>query len=215
MKQAAVTEAVHTLKAQGTRVSVRTIHAMLGGSFRDISKMLRGAEVSAEPLADDDAGDRAVETAAPAPAPVPAQGRIMLAHQAVHAAEQATNDAATALDAARAQLLALLPQRPQPDADPHRAQLRAQAAQQQRRYDAARADLLALRVEDSRLRARALELRRSVIPSARRDAAEATHRLGIVEQEAAFQIAAATHQVQRTARAIAAAEAELAALIGE
>jgi Plasmid replication region DNA-binding N-term len=44
-----VTTAVRTLRAQGERISVRSVHAIVGGSFRDISKLLR--EARATPVA--------------------------------------------------------------------------------------------------------------------------------------------------------------------
>ena len=41
MDQATVHAAIQTLRQQGQQVSVRNVHRLTGGSFRDISRLLR------------------------------------------------------------------------------------------------------------------------------------------------------------------------------
>ncbi len=61
MDHQTVTDAVRTLRAQGERVSVRTVHGITGGSFRDVSRLLR------ELLADDELADLEAEVTEPTP----------------------------------------------------------------------------------------------------------------------------------------------------
>ena len=81
MDAADVQHAVTALKAQGTRVSVRAVHAMIGGSFRDISHWLRDVAAEGDGLDPDEefAGD-----SDEAPRPLTP---LQQAQAAVHAAE--------------------------------------------------------------------------------------------------------------------------------
>jgi len=49
-KLLAVTRAVQQLQAQGERASVRKVHRLVGGSFRDIARLLRALPVEETPL---------------------------------------------------------------------------------------------------------------------------------------------------------------------
>jgi len=49
MHPATIAEAIGTLRQQGQRVSVRAVHALTGGSFRDISAHLRRLVTTKEP----------------------------------------------------------------------------------------------------------------------------------------------------------------------
>ncbi len=57
MDAASVQQTVTELKAQGGRVSVRAVHAMIGGSFRDISRWLRDVAAEGDEMEADDEFD--------------------------------------------------------------------------------------------------------------------------------------------------------------
>jgi hypothetical protein len=55
MDATAVQHAITALKAQGERVSVRAIHARIGGSFRDIHRLLRDVAAESDEVEADEA----------------------------------------------------------------------------------------------------------------------------------------------------------------
>jgi DNA repair ATPase RecN len=66
MDATAVQHAITALKAQGGRVSVRAIHAKIGGSFRDIHRLLRDVAAEGDEVeADDEVAGGPAETSRP------------------------------------------------------------------------------------------------------------------------------------------------------
>jgi hypothetical protein len=224
MDQQIVTDAVRTLRTRGERVSVRAVHSFTGGSFRDLSRLLRN---TGEFLADEEVAD--IEAEATEPTPPPSLGRIVEAFQAAQAAEQAAGEASAVRNDTRDRLRALVAQRPMPATDPNLvadsvaarlehdalvAQVSEEARQLEKIVESHMTTTRALRAEWRKLQGRAQELREHVLPSARRDAAAARQRLSVLERDLANQLEMARRHVQRTERAIVVADAELQALTG-
>jgi hypothetical protein len=216
-----VINAVRTLRADGQRVSIRAVHGITGGSFRDLSRLLK------ELLADDEIADLEAETTELAP--TPSVGRLVEAYRAIQAAEQKAGEAQRVLNETRDRLRDALGTRPFPATDPsvvadsvaarvvHEAivvQLREEVAQLERIVQAHMSDARTCRREWESLQARAQQLRDSVLPRVRRDAAEARQRLGRLERDLHHQLEMARSQVQSMERAIVVAEAEWRALTG-
>jgi hypothetical protein len=221
MDHQTVTDAVRTLRAGGQRISVRAVHGITGGSFRDLSRLLR------ELLDDDERA--ALEAETTELAPTPSVGRLVEVSHAIQAAEQAAGDASRVLLETRERLRRLLGTRPHPATDPHvvaasvaaRAehdQLVARTGEELQQLDrivqAHQARARALREEWQALQTRAQQLRDSVLPRVRRDAAEARQRLRQLERDLTHQVELARSQVQSMERAIVMAETEWRALTG-
>jgi len=219
-----VTEAVRELRARNERVSVRAVHALTGGSFRDLTKLLRDAT---EFMSDDEVA--ALEAEAPEPPPPP-PGQLVIAHKACQAAAQAVGEVQNLLDATQDRLRSLQRQRPASTTDPHlvsdvvAAQLNHEAevlAVQrevealQRILDGRRAEQAALKEDYRRLCERANQLRQYDVPILQRRIVEVRHELTVRERDAAHQIALARRRVEGAEHALAAAAAELVALIGD
>jgi Plasmid replication region DNA-binding N-term len=97
MNGATVTEAIRTLRAQGERISVRAVHQLTGGSFRDLSRILRE---SRDVLADEEVAGLEVEPETPPPAP----GRLAEIAAAIRELDRRTADIQPPLEDALAQL---------------------------------------------------------------------------------------------------------------
>lgn len=76
MNVQAVIEAVRTLRSQGQHISVRSVHSLTGGNFRDVHRLLKD---SRDLIGDEEVA--ALEVDAPAPSP-PVPGRVAEAHHA-------------------------------------------------------------------------------------------------------------------------------------
>jgi hypothetical protein len=110
-----VQEVVRVLKARGERVSVRAVHGVTGGSFRDVSRLLRDAR---EFLDEDEAA--ALEADAEPEPLMPAKplGEINKMRRSILAARDAISENGNILSARRARLrdLQLHPPLPLTDA---------------------------------------------------------------------------------------------------
>lgn len=178
MDQQIVTDAVRTLRTRGERVSVRAVHGLTGGSFRDVSRLLRDAR---EYLAEDEAAE--LDADVPAPVLTPSLGRIAEASMAVRAAEAALAEASTALYEKHMELRALQAappvRRTRPEdilqelneEDEHAEQcqsLKRHIAKLERIVAQRQAEALALRADHERLLGLLRQIETSAIPAARR-----------------------------------------------
>ena len=66
MQEDTVVAAVRQLRVEGQRVTLRAVHAITGGSHRDLTRLLRGAK---EFLADDEVADLDEEAVESSPRP--------------------------------------------------------------------------------------------------------------------------------------------------
>jgi hypothetical protein len=105
MEHDTVNDAIHRLRADGQKVTVRAVHGITKGSRRDVHRLMRDA---AEWLDDAELTAPETESAAPVPALVPSLGRILETSQSERAAEAAASEASTMMDRAREQLQRLL-----------------------------------------------------------------------------------------------------------
>jgi hypothetical protein len=217
-----VQEAVRFLKSQGERVSVRSVHRVTGGSFRDISRLL--AELK-EFLNDEESSELEAEGEAPV-LPAPRLGRIAQAQQSVQAAREAMSQVAQALHTREARLRELQANPPLPalDADDTDGYLQVVAEHQAAvdhetravrhlkrliaSHEAERDTFLA---ECARLTKEAEGFRHSVIPEARHTLAELQKRRAQLRGE----LAVVERQVENKMRTLAAHERALARLIGD
>jgi hypothetical protein len=221
MQEESVVAAVRQLRAAGQRVTLRAVHAITGGSHRDLTRLLR------ELLADDEVSELEVDTIEPVP---PLPGQLAIAHEAVQAAEVAVGEVQNLLDAAQDRLRILQRQRPESTTDPHQvadivsAQLQHEfdtlSAQRevealQRILDGRRAEQSALKADLERLRERAHHLKTITVPSLQRELVEARRYHEQREREVVNAAAIARRQVEQLEHAIEATESELQQLTGE
>ena len=225
MQEDTVVAAVRQLRVEGQRVTLRAVHAITGGSHRDLTRLLRGAK---EFLADDEVADldeEAVESS-----PRPSLGRIVEAFQAAQLAEHEAGVASAALDEKLEQLRGLVAHPPAhavvPDdvaasVEAQRAykdlvgQLEEEVNQLQRIVQAHQAEAIAFRVERDKLYVRAQELRDAILPSGRRSLVEAQQDLRRLEAELIETVARAKRRVEVLGQVLIGYEAELATLTGE
>jgi hypothetical protein len=215
-----VRDAVRTLRERNERISVRAVHALIGGSFRDLTKLLRHAEL----LSKDEVSD--LDAAEPAPPP---PGQVHLAFQAVQAAEQAMGEAQTHLDERQARLRAVQRERPPATTDPHQVQDIVQAQLQHelevlqlqkevealgRILEGRRAERDALRTDWQRLHERAHDLKDRGLPAVQRRLQESRFQCEVAERDAAHRVRLARQQVEALEASFAAMTAELARLVG-
>lgn len=225
MDQQIVTDAVRTLRTRGERVSVRAVHGLTGGSFRDVSRLLRDAR---EYLAEDEAAE--LDADVPAPVLTPSLGRIAEASMAVRAAEAAHAEASAELNRKRDELRALRAAPPVRRTRPeeiaveldeedeyadqcqrlarHIARLEAIVAQRQ-------AEALSLRSDHEKLIERLRQLETSAIPAATRDVAKAEDHLAQEVRDAATRVRVATADAEHTRARLRALDAEGRALVGD
>jgi hypothetical protein len=172
-----VTQAVKTLRERGERLSVRNLHGLVGGSFRDLSRLLKDHR---EFFADDDIEDLDAEVSeSPTPASL---GQIAAMFEAARASEAAAGEASVVLDATRERLRTLLARQILPATDPHDvasvvtarreragqvAQLQDEITQLEKLVEQHMMGARAQRQQGQGLEARARELRSSLIPSRR------------------------------------------------
>jgi hypothetical protein len=225
MKETTVTEAVQILRAQGERISVRAVHALTGGSFRDITKLLRDAR---EFLAHDEVA--ALDAEAPEPASPLLPGRLVEAQQVAVAADQAVSAAQSSLDEAVTRLRALRARRP-PDAttpeavtsavaahmahDARAAEVVREVEQLQRIVEARRAEAREAKDEWRGVQLRVRQLRDEVSPPLRQRLQDARQELEMLERDTAHRLRLGRTRVEGLARAPEANEAELRTLTGE
>lgn len=225
MDQQIVTDAVRTLRTRGERVSVRAVHGLTGGSFRDVSRLLRDAR---EYLAEDEAAE--LDADVPAPVLTPSLGRIAEASMAVRAAEAALAEASTALYEKHMELRALQAappvRRTRPEdilqelneEDEHAEQcqsLKRHIAKLERIVAQRQAEALALRADHERLLGLLRQIETSAIPAARRDVAEAESRLVQATRDAANLVRVATQDAEGARARLQRLDAERRALAGE
>jgi DNA repair exonuclease SbcCD ATPase subunit len=220
-----VTEAVRTLRARNERVSIRAVYALTGGSFRDLSKLMKDATefMSADEVDELDA--EVVE-----PMATPSLGRIVDTFRDMQAAEREAGVASAALQARRDQLHDLLTHRP-----PHALtaedvaasvearlehestvlKLQDEIAQLDRITEAHMAKARAHRAEWQQLHRRADELRKAILPTEQRNLADAQHHLGQCQRDLAHAVHLAEQRVARTQQSLVGYERELHDLQGE
>jgi hypothetical protein len=225
MQEDTVVAAVRQLRVEGQRVTLRAVHAITGGSHRDLTRLLRGAK---EFLADDEVADldeEAVESS-----PRPSLGRIVESFQAAQLADHEAGVASAVLDERLEQLRGLMAHPPAhaivpddvaPSVEAQRAykdlvsQLEEEVHQLQRIVQAHQAEARAFRVERDMLYVRAQELRDAILPSGRRSLVEAQQNLQQRKAELIRVVQLAEQRVERLAQVLTIYEAELAALTGE
>jgi chromosome segregation ATPase len=205
-----VAEAARVLQARGERVSVRAVHHLIGGSFRDLTPLLRAlyAEV---PLEDEPLG------------------RIAQAEGAYRAAQRDVDEAQAVLDQTFEQLRALHRQRPPTATNPHEvaatveAQLNADAeiAQLTREVDTLRAMVASYQelargigADWRQLQRQLHDLQTMHLPSKRRALAEAQQYLAQAEADAASRLRLARAAVARAEHGVELTEDDLDALAG-
>jgi Plasmid replication region DNA-binding N-term len=226
LEKSAVNDAVRTLRARGERVSVRSVHTLLGhGSFRDISRLLKD---SMEFLTDDEAG--ALEDEPVEPVPPPSLGKIVEAFMGSQKADREAGEFSADLDQKREQLRDLVARRPPPalvpedvaesvdarfEHDATVAHLQAEIAQLQRIVAERQAVGRTWRIERNKLQQRAQELTRAIIPDVRRRLIAAREALALLERDTAHQLMLARRQVENRQRALAAYQQELQDLTGD
>lgn len=217
-----VTDAVNRLRADGQHPTIRAVHALTGGSFRDISKFLAMLPV---------AGDAKAAGEADMPAPIQrTPGKIQEAVAAVCAAESEVSEAAAALDERRESLQVLREQYPRHATTPadvagsvearHEydekiATVVDQIQQLERLMRLYQEEATAHRRELAKLQQRRQELEAVFIPSARRTLAGAQQDQAILERDVAHQLQMAPRRVDGQARALAAYQREWQALTGD
>jgi chromosome segregation ATPase len=216
-----IQEAVRTLRRRNEQISVRAVHALTGGSFRDLTKLLRSAT---ELLSEEEVSE--LDVSEP---PAPPAGQLTLAYAAVQAAEQAMGEAQNLLDERQARLRALQRQRPASTTDPHLVadvvqaqlqhelemlQLQKEVEALQRILDGRRAERDALRADWQRLRERAHDLKDQRLPAVQRRIQEARFHLEVTERDAAHRVRLARQQLESLESTLAAMTGELARLIG-
>jgi chromosome segregation ATPase len=217
-----VKEAVNKLRAEGQRPTVRGVHELTGGSFRDLSRLLAQIPVT---------GDE--EAMGAGEASVPAQrrlGKIQEAVAAVRAAEAEISEIARVLDERRESLQVLREQFPRHAATPgdvadsvqarrdHQEKLATVAEeieQLQRLMQARQEEALAHRREVATLQRRREELEAIFLPSARQALAKARQDHAIAERDLAHQLEMWRRRVDGQAHALSAYQRELQDLTGD
>jgi hypothetical protein len=224
-REQSVVRAIRQLRSANQRVSVRTVHALAGGSFRDISRILRE---SRELLVDDELANLDVDTEVPEPA-TPALGEIARIVESLKDVQGDIDRAARKLDHTRELLRALHAQRPPPAVDPddvrdfvvHKRDHEEQVAflvdevkQYQNIVWERQGEQRALRAQLTKLQDRAHQLRAYEIPSVRRQIADAQNDLAALERNTAHQLQLMRQHVANQERLLSARERELQGLIG-
>jgi hypothetical protein len=219
-----VAEVIRRLRADGQRITLRAVKGLVGGSYRDLTRLLKDAK---EFLADDEVADLDTETPEPLPPP---PGQLAIAKEAVDAAEIACGEVQNLLDAAQEKLRSLQRECPASTTDPHAVAdvVAAQLAHDfdvlsaqrevealQRILDGRQAERTALQADLARLRERAHYLKTTAVPALQRQMVDSRRELEVRERNAVHAIALARRQVEATERSLVATEAELAALVGQ
>jgi Plasmid replication region DNA-binding N-term len=219
-----VQEVVRTLRARGERVSVRAVHGVTGGSFRDVSRLLREVR---EFLDDDELASLDGETEAPEPVEsAPRLGRIPQAWADLQAANARLETERLRLGERRQRLRDLQNAGPAPVThgvevddyleakNAHNVEVfhEADAVKYQGRIVAqCEAERYAFQTEHARLLNLAQTFRDSIIAEKRQTLADLQQR----QRQLRGDLDMVERQVERTQRELTAYEAELRGLLGE
>jgi hypothetical protein len=199
-----VTEAVRRLRADHQRITVRAVHSLTGGSFRDLTKLLRDAR---EFLEEDEADELDAEAE---PTPPPSLGRITEARLASQDADRQAGEVAAVLNDTQEQLRELVAHRPPPalvpeevaasvdarlDHDLAVAHLHEEINQLRRIVEGHQAEARAHRIEGNNLERRAAELTNTIISDRRQRLIDARNSLTRLERDVEHQLMLARRQV--------------------
>jgi Plasmid replication region DNA-binding N-term len=217
-----VTEAVRALRTQGERISVRAVHQLTGGSFRDLSRILRDSRA----LADEEVADLD-DTPEPSP---PAPGRLAELVEAMRAVDQRMGNLQESLDATMTELASHRARRPPDTWDPTQVSARVAAQAEhdgrtsllERTANQLRAmhlrlhsERLGLQDEHARVMERIRSLRQHLVPQLSEQVSAAQHDLAVRRRDAEHAIRLGETNVQRAQQQLAEAQRELAQLTGD